>query len=109
MSSLIVVGAKKPIRDSGHDEKWLEDQIAANPAILGLGDGLRVVYRQRDQASGGRLDLLLENLESDDRPMYEVELMLGKTDESHIIRTIEYWDNEKRKWPKRSHTAVPRC
>ena len=27
-------------------------------------------------------------------------------DESHIIRTIEYWDNVKRKWPNRSHTAV---
>jgi hypothetical protein len=38
--------------------------------------------------------------------MYEVEIMLGDTDETHIIRTIEYWDNEKRKWPKRQHTAV---
>ena len=26
--------------------------------------------------------------------------------ESHIIRTIEYWDNEKRRWPQRQHTAV---
>lgn len=23
---------------------------------------------------------------------YEVEVQLGKTDESHIFRTIEYWD-----------------
>jgi hypothetical protein len=38
--------------------------------------------------------------------MYEVEVMLGETDESHIIRTIEYWDNEKRKWPQRQHSAV---
>ncbi len=38
--------------------------------------------------------------------MYEVEIMLGETDESHIIRTIEYWDNEKRKWPQRQHNAV---
>jgi hypothetical protein len=38
--------------------------------------------------------------------MYEVELQLGATDESHIIRTIEYWDNTKKLWPKRSHTAV---
>ena len=30
----------------------------------------------------------------------------GETDESHIIRTIEYWDLEKRRWPKRNHTAV---
>lgn len=38
--------------------------------------------------------------------MYEVEIMLGETDESHIIRTIEYRDNEKRKWPQRQHYAV---
>jgi len=38
--------------------------------------------------------------------MYEVEIMLGETDETHIIRTIEYWDNEKRRWPQRQHFAV---
>ncbi len=38
--------------------------------------------------------------------MFEVELQLGASDESHIIRTIEYWDAEKRRWPSRSHTAV---
>ncbi len=38
--------------------------------------------------------------------MYEVEVMLGETDETHIIRTIEYWDNEKRRWPQRQHYAV---
>jgi len=32
--------------------------------------------------------------------------MLGDTDETHIIRTIEYWDNEKRRWPQRQHFAV---
>jgi len=32
--------------------------------------------------------------------------MLGETDETHIIRTIEYWDNEKRRWPQRQHFAV---
>lgn len=41
-----------------------------------------------------------------DDSMYEVEVMLGETDETHIIRTIEYWDNEKRRWPKRQHYAV---
>jgi hypothetical protein len=38
--------------------------------------------------------------------MYEVEVMLGKLDESHIIRTIEYWDIERRRWSDRQHTAV---
>jgi len=31
---------------------------------------------------------------------YHVELQLGATDESHIIRTIEYWDTERRRWPQ---------
>jgi hypothetical protein len=38
--------------------------------------------------------------------MYEVEVMLGETDPSHIIRSIEYWDNEKRKYPQRPHVCV---
>ena len=40
------------------------------------------------------MDLLLKN--PDDDSMYEVELQLGATDESHIIRTIEYWDKAKK-------------
>jgi len=38
--------------------------------------------------------------------MYEVEIMLGATDESHIIRTIEYWDIERRRFPSKEHRAV---
>src|SRR4029077_20223000 len=37
---------------------------------------------------------------------YEVELQLGSTDESHIIRTIEYWDVERKRYPQYEHTAV---
>jgi hypothetical protein len=91
------------IRECGFDEYWLQDQIYENPSCLGIGE-LESVTKERRQASGGRLDILLKNPEDDS--MYEVELMLGETDESHIIRTIEYWDNEKRKWPQRQHYAV---
>lgn len=91
------------IRECGFNEFWLQDQIVANPACLGLGE-LEVITRERQQASGGRLDILLKDPEDDS--MYEVEVMLGETDETHIIRTIEYWDNEKRKWPQRQHFAV---
>jgi len=38
--------------------------------------------------------------------MYEVEVMLGRVDETHIIRSIEYWDIERRRWPTREHRAV---
>ncbi len=91
------------IRDCGHDEYWLRDMIYEDPRILGLGD-LQAVMKEKIQSSGGRLDLLLKD--SEDDSMYEVELQLGATDECHIIRSIEYWDNEKRRWAKRSHTAV---
>jgi predicted transport protein len=37
---------------------------------------------------------------------YEVELQLGPTDESHIIRTIEYWDIERKRYPQYDHCAV---
>ncbi len=91
------------IADCGHDEYWLRDMIYDDPTILGLGE-LQAVMKEKTQSQGGRLDLLLKNPKDDS--MYEVELQLGATDESHIIRTIEYWDNEKRRWPNRSHTAV---
>jgi hypothetical protein len=91
------------IREAGLDEYWLQDQIVENPACLHLGE-LEAIARERQQSSGGRLDILLKNPEDDS--MYEVEVMLGETDETHIIRTIEYWDNEKRKWPQRQHFAV---
>ncbi len=62
--------------------------------LLGLGD-LQVIKRERIQASGGRIDFLMGDFESDIR--YEIEVMLGPVDESHIIRTIEYWDVERQR------------
>lgn len=91
------------ISECGHDEYWLRDMIYDDPGVLGLGD-LQAVMKEKTQSQGGRLDLLLKDPADDS--MYEVELQLGATDESHIIRTIEYWDNEKRRWPNRSHTAI---
>jgi len=97
------IGKIVRIRDCGYDEVWLQDQIVANASCLQLGD-LEVVARERSQSSGGRLDILLKDPEDDS--MYEVEVMLGDTDETHIIRTIEYWSREKRKWPQRQHFPV---
>jgi hypothetical protein len=84
-------------------EKWLQDEIIKDPTILGLGDVI-VRSQERTQPKGGRLDLLLEDPESDVR--YEVELQLGAVDESHIIRTIEYWDLEQKRYPQYDHVAV---
>ena len=88
-----------------YNEKWLQDQIANDPSILGLGN-LELRAKEKVQSSGGRLDLLLEDPDADTPKRYECELQLGATDESHIIRTIEYWDLERKRYPQYDHTAV---
>ncbi len=69
-----------------YNEKWLQDLIANDPEILGLGS-LVVKDRERPHRGGGRLDMLLQDEDGIGR--YEVEIQLGASDESHIIRTIE--------------------
>ncbi|MHB8874989.1 MAG: hypothetical protein ACYC8T_14995 [Myxococcaceae bacterium] len=71
--------------------------------MLGLGD-LVLRDKERPQPRAGRLDLLLQDPETDRR--YEVEIQLGASDESHIIRTIEYWDIERKRYPQYDHCAV---
>jgi hypothetical protein len=102
-NSEIKLAKKVFIRNVGKDEYWLQDLIYENPSLLGLGE-LVPVSKEKKQSSGGRLDLLLKNPE--DNSMYEIEVMLGETDPSHIIRTIEYWDIEKRRYPQRQHFPV---
>ena len=88
---------------SEYDEKWVQTIIAENPAVLGLGD-LVLRDQERIQPHAGRLDLLLQDMDTNRR--FEVELQLGPTDESHIIRTIEYWDIERQRYPQYDHCAV---
>lgn len=85
------------------DEKWVQDRIAEDPSILGLGEVI-LKDRERNQPRAGRLDLLLQEVEGNRR--FEVEIQLGKTDESHIVRTIEYWDIERKRYKKYDHIAV---
>lgn len=85
------------------DERWVQDRIAEDASILGLGD-LVLKDKERMQPRAGRLDLLLQHVEEPHR--YEVEVQLGASDESHIIRTIEYWDIERKRYPQYEHTAV---
>lgn len=91
------------LRNTQYDEKWLQDRIEEDPTILGLGD-LNIIQRERKQSSGGRIDFLFHDPEN--AIMYETEIMLGSIDESHIIRTIEYWDIERRRFPSKDHKAV---
>lgn len=92
------------LRDTEFTEKRLQDQISEDPSILGLPGELELLDRERRQERAGRLDLLLCDTESERR--YELELMLGTLDESHIIRAIEYWDIERRRYPAYEHVAV---
>jgi hypothetical protein len=98
----------KPNRLSltGHpqlNEKWVQEIISSDPSVLGLGD-LVLKDKERIQPHAGRLDLLCQDIDSNHR--YEIEIQLGKTDESHLVRTIEYWDIERKRYPQYDHTAV---
>jgi len=85
------------------NEKWVQEVIAKDPSILGLGE-LILKDKERIQPKAGRLDLLLQDPETNRR--YEVEIQLGKVNEGHIIRTIEYWDIERKRYPQYDHCAV---
>ena len=80
----------------------IRDYIFKNPNVLGLGE-LISLSKEVTQPSGGRIDLLFSDR---DNNRYEIELQLGCTDPSHIIRTIEYWDNERKRYPQYNHYAV---
>ena len=83
-------------------EDLIQNFIFNNPSVLGLGD-LTPLTREKIQPAGGRLDILLGD---DNGSRYEVEIQLGATDPSHIIRTIEYWDTERKRYPNYDHCAV---
>jgi hypothetical protein len=85
------------------NERWLQDRIIEDPSILGLGN-IDVRESERIQPTGGRLDLLMSDPDLGTR--YEVEIQLGASDEKHIIRTLEYWDVERRRYPQYDHVAV---
>jgi hypothetical protein len=63
------------------NEVWVQGLIAADPTILNLGE-LVLRDRERMQPRAGRLDLLLQDIET--KRLYEVEVQLGATDEAHI-------------------------
>ena len=84
-----------------YNESMVQEYIYENPEVLDLGE-LRKVKREKSQKAGGRVDMILE----DEDTWYEIEIQLGPTDPSHIIRTIEYWDNERWRYPQKDHVAV---
>ena len=87
-----------------YNERWLEDRIAENhydirirrPGPQGQAAHPAARWPIRFAAARSRKQ----------RRRYEVEVQLGPTDEAHIIRTIEYWDIERKRYPQYEHCAV---
>ncbi len=84
-------------------EDAIQQYIFEHPEVLGLGE-LNPIERERTEPAVGRLDILMSKVDGDVR--YEIEIQLGATDPSHIIRTIEYWDTERKRYPQYDHCAV---
>ena len=54
-----------------YGEKWVQERIAEDPSILGLGD-LVLKDKERIHPNAGRLDILCQDAESNRR--YEIEI-----------------------------------
>ncbi|MCP3681382.1 MAG: hypothetical protein GY861_01710 [bacterium] len=91
------------LKSTGRDEQWIRNVINNDPSILRLGE-LKVVETNEMRASGAEGNFLMGN--ADDSVRYEIGVTLGKLDESTIIRTIEYWDIERKRFPSLQHRAV---
>jgi len=89
-------------------ERHIQDIIADNSKILGLGknlgEDLILVGKEMRQDDGRRLDLLFQDKNSN--KVYEVEIQLGRLDESHLSRAVGYWNVERKKYPLYKHHAV---
>ena len=90
--------------------------IVENSSSLELGDlvlqhkgPIRYYGRTKESFNEGfpyskTLDLLLHETTANRR--FEVGVQLGRVDDACIIRTIEFWDFERRRVPQCDHTAV---
>lgn len=98
---------KEPIKLKNNkdiNEKMVQEFISNNPNVLGIDDNIVLVKREKHQSNGGILDILFEGEDGEIR--YCVEIQLGATDPSHIIRTIEYWDEEQKRYTNIKHVPV---
>lgn len=82
MPDLIFYEPVSLVNRADFNEEQLQKAQIDNPEWLGLGD-IRWIDRECTQKEGGQLDLLFE---SDDDVRFEVEVQLGKTATSYIIR-----------------------
>lgn len=83
-------------------EKRIQKEIEQEPELLGLGK-MTLKAKEKRQING-RLDLQFKG--EDSKTRYEVELQLGKLDNDHLLRCVQYWNHERRKCPQLKHYAV---
>jgi hypothetical protein len=84
------------------NEKMVERFILRNPSSLGLGE--LTVYENQKDLGGGIVDIIADSKIGNTR--YVIELQLGELNPDHIIRLIEYWNNERRENPDKKYRAV---
>ena len=61
MSNTLSKIKKLGIKEAGFDEYWLQTQIFENPELLGLGENLMPIQREKRQSSGGKLNILMQD------------------------------------------------
>jgi len=76
------------IKEAGFTEEWLQTLIWENPNCLGLGE-LESITQETAVSSGGRLDILLKNSDTD--AMYEVEVNENVNIFPEIARLNNNW------------------
>jgi hypothetical protein len=93
------------LRAVGRDEYWLQESIAKDPNLLGLGPvTLKAKELRQHVNKGSRLNILAYDAALD--TYYEVEVMLGECDADHGFRTLDYWARERLRSPNARHVAV---
>jgi len=94
---------KTTTEKEGLSEHDIEKILISNPSNLMLGE-IEIIKSQHSQIGGGILDILA--LDSINNIYYEIELMLGEVDSSHIGRVLDYWAKEKGNKVYSTHIAV---
>ena len=94
---------KISLRNKNINEKFVQEYFEQNINFLGFTDGI-LLDKEEIQPGSKRLNMLFQ--ESGTERCYVVGVKLGNLDENHILKTIEYWNLSKKKYPKFEHCII---
>ena len=94
---------KISLRNKNINENIVQDYFEKNINIIGLTNGI-FLDKEELQSGSKRLNMLFK--EKNTKKCYVVGVKLGNLDENHIIKTIEYWNLAKKKYPKYEHCII---